>query len=147
MMKPSEVRIGNILDRGRIVAAITKDYYKDTEDLATLFRDAKPELLTAEWLRSFNPGSFRPEMVVCSPKFLAGLKAQEIPNDGPFKFTAGTGHKERVYSIAKNDHPENIGWCMWDMTNGGRHVANLHYVHEFQNIWLDLTGQDLTKTA
>jgi hypothetical protein len=124
-MKATDLRIGNIVDKGRIVAAITQTYFKDTTDLATLIEHGQFEKLTAERLKQFGG----------MDNGLGGFEFKHLPPSGSTPI--------REYRIGPNTHPENWGWCMWDISFGGRHVVNLQYTHEFQNAWAALTAQEL----
>ena len=116
-MKARELRIGSIVYNNRVVAEISASYFTDTNGMSTLFRDAKPITLTEEWLLKL------------------GLK-----ENGNYYYL-DSGRQSIIVSIAQDNdfvflYREDVGLPY-------KLLRFIEYVHEVQNLFFALTGEEL----
>jgi hypothetical protein len=124
MLNPRELRIGNIIDLG-IVAGI----YPSTEDIYNIWLhnglsfssdQISGELINEEWLVNF------------------GFRKQELAGCAP------------SYWIPDNEHTFELDWdkasgldLIHDGSTIGFGFKHIKYVHQLQNLYFALTGEEL----
>jgi hypothetical protein len=113
-----ELRVGNLLqgyNKIRTVAELHKEYYTDTDGVSTFYRDADGIELTEEWL----------------------LKLDFMPHttkSNPGEFT--------LYYKDEFTYNPCSGW--WIFGKNIKEKVKLEYIHQLQNLYFALTGNELT---
>ena len=105
----------------RIGNYVFSEFSEDTIHLSALLESQdlriKPIILTEEWLTIFG--------------FNCRIDENEYTFSDGCEFTLGN-HK----------HEENVWWFLYQLKMDGS--ANFRYVHELQNLFFALTGEELT---
>jgi hypothetical protein len=117
-MKAQELRIGNLLQglsNIRKIAEINTTSFTDTQGLSTLLRDSMPILLTEEWLLKFGFEKLNRDVVAYEQ---CNLIVEWL-------FERWTG---RLYFDAYTSIQ----------------IIEIKYVHQLQNLYFVLTGEELT---
>ena len=119
-MKASELRIGNIIKQGAINHLEVTSYGIEYVQCDCGYVDTpEPEILTEEWLRKF--GFAFTTQYECR---LADFRLMQN-EDGEWNLWTNT------VNIADESHAESIGMAC-------------KYVHQLQNLYFALTGEELT---
>ena len=123
-MKASELRIGNLVDLGNRIAKVIEINHlacvvvdlEETQDTIEDYERVKPIKLTEEWLLKFG---LKPNQWFCS----------------------------NSYCVVEDKTGDiHYGWCM--KTQNSLHTKEIEfgyfkYVHQFQNLYFALTGEEL----
>ena len=121
MIQATELRIGNLTDAGKVVEILEDKFYvNDGESsLSSGWYDIKPEPLTEEWLKRFG----------------FTMKDNGFNKDKPLYSTLP------VYSIGEHGF-----WVYYDIKYNSVKGATIDYlyVHQLQNLYHALTGEELT---
>lgn len=141
-MKASELRIGNFLDRNGLmeVRVIAESEIKVHDHFNNLFHLKwfevdffKPIPITEEWLLKFgfektliNNGVIRQYFHDCTPP--------KYRNNYGLFFRFGE-MRDEIYKMY---------WYASDPVNSNMHSFPCKYVHQLQNLYFALTGQELT---
>jgi hypothetical protein len=129
-MKASELRIGNLVDLGNRIAKISEIYHKactvldleETQDTIEDYERTKPIPLTEEWLLNFD-----------------------------MELTDGFSNSRKLYL---NNYENDISKITYSPKEGLLRLSNgdpkgtiliphIKYVHQLQNLYFALTGEEL----
>jgi hypothetical protein len=131
-MKTSELRIGNLVDLGNRFAKINEIYHKactvldieETQDTIEDYERTKPIPLNQEWLRNlgFNIGGY-------------DLLFWEHPNLPNIDFAG--------INWADEEFPE---YQFLNVSINGA-IIQIDYVHQLQNLYFALTGEEIILKA
>lgn len=122
-MKANELRIGNYIFDNEIVGSITKTCIWNENENIILFDEIEPIHLTEEWLIKF------------------GFLKQEYRYLTKYYFYLNLlSHGEISFHNTEKGFKIDLG------TTTGYHVGttNIKYVHQLQNLYFALTGEELT---
>jgi hypothetical protein len=123
-MKASELRIGNLVDLGNRIAKVIEINHlacvvvdlEETQDTIEDYERVKPIKLTEEWLLKFG---LKPNQWFCS----------------------------NSYCVVEDKTGDiHYGWCM--KTQNSLHTKEIEfgyfkYVHQFQNLYFAIIGEEL----
>ena len=132
-MKANELRIGNLL-QGDPIQNVNQGIYSDGVFAITGYgisemelgrlQKAEPIPLTEEWLRKF------------------GFEVRESSTAKEFYIGKNAITHDWLFSVVWLDEPELIKAPNAPFYKNGRHT--LYYVHQLQNLYFALTGEELT---
>ena len=129
-MKANELRIGNLVDLGNRIAKVIEINHlacvvvdlEETQDTIEDYERTKPIPLTEEWLLKFGFKKQDYKMSGCSIYKLGNIIIMNSFRDN--------GRKDMGITV------EGISPPTWSL-------ANLYFVHQLQNIYFALTGEEL----
>lgn len=143
MINPKELRIGNIVWQGELYkeSIVTSyelnqfsDYNRGVTNLSEYYKEWKPIPLTEEWLVNFG---FENKGVFVNKLIISGSSSGDM--DGAILFQSKSANVyfiNRVfhYEISRSD----------DDYGDHYYTKKIEYVHQLQNLYFALTGEELT---
>lgn len=128
-LKATEIRIGNITNFGRVYEITESCFYVKNskgESFKSAWADIQPVNLTEEWLLKF------------------GFLAMQFDNEDDW-FVKGSGRKVFKISTANGEKECDI-WIPLYQSGIGKdfaYLTDIEYVHQIQNLYFNLIGEEL----